>query len=304
MRIDKNKRGLTGIMSLRTAAVAIGAGVTVIACEYDPGYRIESDAVYYQYGTGEVEQVAGADPSTFEQLTYEYGRDKNGIYRLSGALPDAFIGQYNPGQPKPDPAGGTIYSGDRRGALVCDYRTYRDIGLNHQVDKHCAYEGDIRIPGADPQTLQPLTTILAKDKSRVYVFADVIQGADPETFEPHCKGSLVDGKDKTGRYWFEHRVPCDCAPHAGDDFAAPIAEVPPGMALLAETPPISIDLEALTDQPRFDSIFHQISAGYWRLSPGHHTIPLRCWNGDRSEPVTNECEVQGFLCKPGNVRKA
>lgn len=279
-------------MSIRIAAVAIGVGFSLAACSEEAGYKIEPDAVYFQYETGRMERVAGADASTFEQLTNEYGRDKNSIYRLSDALPDAFIGQYDPGHPKPDPAGGTIYSSDWRGVLVCDYRTYRDIGLDRQIDRYCAYDGGIRVPGADPQSFQPLTPVLAKDKEHVYVFRDVLTGADPETFEPNCKNSFVSGRDKYGCYWFAHRVPCDCKPHAGAEFAAPIAEMPPGMALLAHTPPISVDTRVLADQPRFDSVFHRMSAGYWRLSPGHHTLPLKCWNGEESERLSVPVDIE------------
>lgn len=276
-------------MSIRTAVVAIGVGFSLAACSEEAGYRIEPDAVYFQYETGKLEPVAGADPSSFQQLTNEYGRDKNSIYRLSDALPGAFIGQYNTEQPKPDPAGGAIYSADWRGALVCDYRTYRDIGQDWQSDRHCAYDSGIRVPGADPQSFQPLTPVLAKDKDHVYVFGDILAGADSETFEPNCKNSFVNGQDKYGCYWYEHRVPCDCKPHAGAEFAAPIAEVPPGMALLAQTAPISVDTQA---QPRFDSVFHRMSGGYWRLSPGHHTLALKCWNGEESERLSVPIDIE------------
>ncbi len=133
--------------------------------------------------------VAGADPATFERISYAYARDRAHVFvlegeleQLAGADPESFIELRRP------------FAKDA-------YRVYRDnrvitgadpatfVALDHvySKDRGRAYFETNVIEGASPVSFESIGDGYARDRARVYLGRVVVDGADPATFVvPQC----------------------------------------------------------------------------------------------------------------------
>lgn len=184
------------------------------SCASDYGFRVKSDGVYFRSSDGNVALVYGAGPKNFRALTDVIGWDGSTIYRGTKPIGGAYFGTYPQGSGTAKTA---IY--DEQGKVViCDYPTFRKLDDSWQVDSKCAYWHNEVLEKSVPENFHPLSPLLAKDKSHVYMFNNIFSSADAPTFELMCRGSWVSGRDKDHCYWYTHQVACDCKPHNGAEF--------------------------------------------------------------------------------------
>jgi hypothetical protein len=227
----------------------------------DGYYAVDDRFVYYRgraiftRGKETAELLTKADPETFVVIDHNSAYDSTYFYWR-----------------------GVITS-------VCDKTTFRHLVFSWYSDSRCVYYGVEQLPNANSKAFIPVTEFYGKDNAHVYYTNEIIQQADAYTFGQRgvC---IVCGEDKNRCYWSSYPVPCDGKPHSQDEFARPMITLPPGMALLATSSPISIDREVPNPSLRGNL------AGYWRSIPGRHTMNLRCWNKDHDEQIKFVLDVE------------
>lgn len=268
----RNLRNLTAILFFVLAAGCVSSA--------RQPFDVHEGAIRYTNLAGGRYRVPGADVKTFQHVGGIYGKDAARVYHaytvVEGADPISF--QYIGGDAGRD-ARAVYVAGTR--CPDCDVASFRHIDRSWYADKDFVYEGTRRRPDIDLKTFQPFNYWFAKDQNNVFSSGRPIPGADAPSFKlASCGACEVCGEDKNRCYWFEHAVPCDCAPQHGGKFAFPPPERSRMQALLGTTGPITIDFRRLTPA------FHGLTVGYWRIDPGRHELPLNCWNKikNKSEP--------------------
>ena len=179
-------------------------------------YRDKNGVYYYDEYEGTMTKLKGADPKTFEGISYTLGKDKNAIYkkenRLSGIDPATFE--------EIDAA----FTKDKNNVYYrnvpmkgIDPKTFEPfVNYTHVKDKNGIYHfyqfnDDLVVekvelsPEIDLKTLQSFENYAeySKDKNNVYYDFQKIEGADIKTFEPD--GYSI-GKDKKGVYYKTHKI--------------------------------------------------------------------------------------------------
>lgn len=215
-------------------------------------FVVKDDKGVYYFVNREMKKLQNADFNTFEEVSKnEYYRDKNGVYyydeyegtmiKLKGADPKTFEGiSYTLGKDK-----NTIYKKENRLSGI-DPATFEEIDAAFTKDKNNIYYEDVPMKGIDPKTFEPFVNYThvkdkngihhfyqfnddlvvekvelspeidlktlqsfenyaeySKDKNNVYYDFQKIEGADIKTFEPD--GYSI-GKDKTGVYYKTHKI--------------------------------------------------------------------------------------------------
>ena len=179
-------------------------------------YRDKNGVYYYDEYEGTMTKLKGADPKTFEGISYTLGKDKNAIYkkenRLSGIDPATFE-EIDAAFTKDK---NNIYYEDVPMKGI-DPKTFEPfVNYTHVKDKNGIYHfylfnDDLVVekvelsPEIDLKTLQSFENYAeySKDKNNVYYDFQKIEGADIKTFEPN--GFFI-GKDKTGVYYKTHKI--------------------------------------------------------------------------------------------------
>ena len=179
-------------------------------------YRDKNGVYYYDEYEGTMTKLKGADPKTFEGISYTLGKDKNAIYkkenRLSGIDPATFE-EIDAAFTKDK---NNIYYEDVPMKGI-DPKTFEPfVNYTHVKDKNGIYHfylfnDDLVVekvelsPEIDLKTLQSFENYAeySKDKNNVYYDFQKIEGADIKTFEPD--GYSI-GKDKTGVYYKTHKI--------------------------------------------------------------------------------------------------
>lgn len=179
-------------------------------------YRDKNGVYYYDEYEGTMTKLKGADPKTFEGISYTLGKDKNAIYkkenRLSGIDPATFE-EIDAAFTKDK---NNIYYEDIPMKEI-DPKTFEPfVNYTHVKDKNGIYHfylfnDDLVVekvelsPEIDLKTLQSFENYAeySKDKNNVYYDFQKIEGADIKTFEPD--GYSI-GKDKTGVYYKTHKI--------------------------------------------------------------------------------------------------
>ena len=179
-------------------------------------YRDKNGVYYYDEYEGTMTKLKGADPKTFEGISYTLGKDKNAIYkkenRLSGIDPATFE-EIDAAFTKDK---NNIYYEDVPMKGI-DPKTFEPfVNYTHVKDKngiHHFYQfnDDLVVekvelsPEIDLKTLQSFENYAeySKDKNNVYYDFQKIEGADIKTFEPD--GYSI-GKDKKGVYYKTHKI--------------------------------------------------------------------------------------------------
>ena len=215
-------------------------------------FVVKDDKGVYYFVNREMKKLQNADSNTFEEVSKnEYYRDKNGVYyydeyegtmtKLKGADPKTFEGiSYTLGKDK-----NAIYKKENRLSSI-DPATFEEIDAAFTKDKNNIYYEDVPMKGIDPKTFEPFVNYThvkdkngihhfyqfnddlvvekvelspeidlktlqsfenyaeySKDKNNVYYDFQKIEGADIKTFEPD--GYSI-GKDKTGVYYKTHKI--------------------------------------------------------------------------------------------------
>ena len=215
-------------------------------------FVVKDDKGVYYFVNREMKKLQNADSNTFEEVSKnEYYRDKNGVYyydeyegtmtKLKGADPKTFEGiSYTLGKDK-----NAIYKKENRLSGI-DPATFEEIDAAFTKDKNNIYYEDIPMKGIDPKTFEPFVNYThvkdkngiyhfylfnddlvvekvelspeidlktlqsfenyaeySKDKNNVYYDFQKIEGADIKTFEP--EGFFI-GKDKKGVYYKTHKI--------------------------------------------------------------------------------------------------
>lgn len=137
--------------------------------------------------------VPDADPSTFAEVAFRIGQDKDRVY--NGASPTR-IKDYTSltriGNMYSD--GVTVYDRDFEILPDADPTTFTCLYQNWYKDSRHVWWGNKVLPQADPQTFMPLEIYTygesdgkdfnyGKDKYHVFFTDSIIEGADPVTFE-------------------------------------------------------------------------------------------------------------------------
>jgi len=179
-------------------------------------YRDKNGVYYYDEYEGTMTKLKGADPKTFEGISYTLGKDKNAIYkkenRLSGIDPATFE-EIDAAFTKDK---NNIYYEDVPMKGI-DPKTFEPfVNYTHVKDKNGIYHfylfnDDLVVekvelsPEIDLKTLQSFENYAeySKDKNNVYYDFQKIEGADIKTFEPD--GYSI-GKDKKGVYYKTHKI--------------------------------------------------------------------------------------------------
>ena len=215
-------------------------------------FVVKDDKGVYYFVNREMKKLQNADSNTFEEVSKnEYYRDKNGVYyydeyegtmtKLKGADPKTFEGiSYTLGKDK-----NAIYKKENRLSGI-DPATFEEIDAAFTKDKNNIYYEDVPMKGIDPKTFEPFVNYThvkdkngihhfyqfnddlvvekvelspeidlktlqsfenyaeySKDKNNVYYDFQKIEGADIKTFDPD--GYSI-GKDKTGVYYKTHKI--------------------------------------------------------------------------------------------------
>jgi hypothetical protein len=189
--------------------LALGAVLLLSACSSTVGYKVTYKGVFFENYEGRMVPVRRADPATFQPLARLYARDKDRIFNAWDVVEGAYLDSYLPGGPK------TALYDKKHNVLVCDYTTYHPLKQQWYVDKYCAYKSNgVPIKDVDVASFEIVTAFFAKDHNHVYLWSDILPGADPATFKRMCGHSIVNARDAKQCYWFDHVVPCDCGDYA------------------------------------------------------------------------------------------
>ncbi len=175
----------------------------VVSGENGALYFKDKDAVYSWYG--EDGKMEGADPETFELIEdsfYGAAKDKNNIYEC----------------------GVTVMSNQEGYELLGDY--YVKVGSNIYHENEIVTDADADsfvVLGWGNRLLCQLEGSYAKDKNYAYYSGEIIEGADPETFERTPRVGYME--DKNALYAFGEKVRNDFVLCSTD-----LADLPEGQA--------------------------------------------------------------------------
>jgi hypothetical protein len=149
--------------------------------EVNSWYYKDKDHVYYSFNTFQV--IPGADPDTFKANEMDvFATDKNNVYRwgeiLEGADPETYESlSYNLSRDK-----NYLYYRTERIELA-DPKTFEWKTPNIALDYIESYREEY---GNDPTTIEvDLSDYpeIYRDKNNIYIADQVVEGADPDTFE-------------------------------------------------------------------------------------------------------------------------
>ena len=135
-------------------------------------FVVKDDKGVYYFVNREMKKLQNADSNTFEEVSKnEYYRDKNGVYyydeyegtmtKLKGADPKTFEGiSYTLGKDK-----NAIYKKENRLSGI-DPATFEEIDAAFTKDKNNIYYEDVPMKGIDPKTFEPFVNYThVKDKN-------------------------------------------------------------------------------------------------------------------------------------------
>ena len=152
-------------------------------------FVVKDDKGVYYFVNREMKKLQNADFNTFEEISKnEYYRDKNGVYyydeyegtmtKLKGADPKTFEGiSYTLGKDK-----NAIYKKENRLSGI-DPATFEEIDAAFTKDKNNVYYDFQKIEGADIKTFEPDGYSIGKDKTGVYYKTHKINGIDVNSTE-------------------------------------------------------------------------------------------------------------------------
>ena len=133
--------------------------------------------------------IPGADPETFELLSYCYSKDKNNVYctdgKLNGLNPNTFkiIGDYAYDNE-------IMYFGFLKFKKV-DIESFEILESLYSRDKNSIYYASDEIKGADNKTFEAFKNGYARDKNHIYLFGKIQEELNPQTFEIPEKSSVI-----------------------------------------------------------------------------------------------------------------
>lgn len=219
--------------------VAFGLAVGMSSCLNGGKYEVRDDVVVYSHWTfsfgPRADTLPGADPETFKQVKNWLGHDSKHAYYLDRLVPGVDVASLKVVR-KPLFRDKNDYYYEDSPMNVADVESFKVIKWVYDSfwakDSKYAYYNTTRIE-ADLATFKVESFELAKDKSHVYHFGVLVQGADPATFECIKKSTyyrdknhiwcgselmkdadyetfevdgLNDAHDKNGAFFFEKRV--------------------------------------------------------------------------------------------------
>lgn len=123
------------------------------------------------------QKIEGADPQSFEVLSANYSRDHRAVYCLICDLVTV----------KPQEIAGA------------DPESFQVLADGHGKDKHAIYSEKEKVKDLDYASFQAMNVMYARDKNAVYYSENILEGADPQTFDV-IKDSPY-AQDKSGRYF-------------------------------------------------------------------------------------------------------
>lgn len=152
--------------------------------------------------------IPHADPATFKPLTENYAIDATQVFygrtRLEGAdlvtferLGDGWSRDAN-----------YVYFGNRR-LDICDIDTFETLSMWQALDSKCYYIQSERQADVDRASLEILSGAYARDRSHVYWLKQIVDGADPETFEVKDDRMHSLGRDVDQCFSGSRAVACD-----------------------------------------------------------------------------------------------
>lgn len=173
--------------------------VTLSSCS--DGYVVGDDMVTYEYWTfsfgTRYDTLPGADPATFKPVNKWLGHDSQRVYYLSRLVPGVDVATLKAVR-KPVFKDKNDYYYETSPVHVADMKSFKILkwayGSFWAKDALYAYFDTMRIQ-ADVKTFKVLNPAVAKDKSHVYYFGDIIPDADPATFKPI--GNSIYNRDKS-----------------------------------------------------------------------------------------------------------
>lgn len=197
-------------MKKSTFYLSLSLCLALLSCS-DGGYKVEGDMVSFENWTfsfGPQKYVLyDADPNSFETLKDWLAKDKQHVWYqqawIEGADPASIKADK---QPLCHDANDYYFKGE---ALhVSDMQTFKVIDLDSYFigkDKNYCYTTDGRFKITDYKAFERIGYRHSTDSHHVYYYTEVVEGADPKTFEEDQTASSV-GKDKNGIYEGIHRV--------------------------------------------------------------------------------------------------
>jgi len=251
----------------------------LVSCAYQP-FDVHDGKVRFTNPSGRSYIVAGADARTFEDIGGHYGIDANRVFFAFSAIEGAdretfkYIGRWAARDSN------AVYVKGKRCA-DCDPQSFRHVSGDWYADKNFVYDDGARRTDIDSTTFKVLNEWFAKDKNRVYQRGWPVRGADAASFKlASCGICIVCGDDKNRCYWYEHPVPCDCAPHSAGEFPFDPPILPKGKAYLTAGgyPDRHIFLESA--QRSLPGV-HGKSANFLLIDAGRYSLPIVCKVGPK-----------------------
>ncbi|OHA58502.1 MAG: hypothetical protein A2571_01865 [Candidatus Vogelbacteria bacterium RIFOXYD1_FULL_44_32] len=175
---------------------------------FEDEYQLNGNILSYRdWDGGATTTIKIRDPKTLTYIGDGYFKDKNSVYsttayyyqkdsknsptRIKGIVPDmdpeTFTIYYSPKEIPPKGGSYYIRENDKISVIINFYETF----------KH-------PLPEADTKTFELIKWPYAKDKNKVFYQAEVVVGADPNTFQPVSNYSYF--RDKTGIYFEGKKV--------------------------------------------------------------------------------------------------
>lgn len=209
------------------------------SCINDGKYVVQDDVVLYTHWTfsfgTRADTLPGADPATFEQVKSWLGHDSQHVYYLDRLVPGVDVASLKVVR-KPLFRDKNDYYYEDSPIHVADVESFKIIKWSFDSfwakDSRYAYFDTTRLE-VDLATFKVESESVAKDKSHVYYFGDLVPDADPATFKCINKSAyyrdknhiwcgsdmltdvdyetfevdgLTDAHDKNGPFRFEKRV--------------------------------------------------------------------------------------------------
>jgi len=221
-------------------------------------------AIYYKISDTKVEhyfwnpmsdkysitKVTGADPESFEQISGEYGIDKNNVYKaahkIKGADSKSFrlISEFYAQDKKHAYFNGELlvnshsksfeqlgnsWSKDKHNFYythkkleICDLATFRiipDKFPSRAIDEKCYYWKSDQVQTIDRTSFQVLPGGYSKDIKNVYWANKIIEEADPKTFQVNDSGMYIKlAKDKNKCFSGPQELVCKGLNETGKQF--------------------------------------------------------------------------------------
>jgi hypothetical protein len=204
-------------------------------------YHVQENAVNYLHwqplaGQYALSPVAGADPKTFEQLSADYGRDQNAVYRGNQVIEKAdpgsfrFLNEFYAVDKSHAYFDGLMLMGSDSDTFaylgdswakdksnyyyaavklnVCDRASFEIIKPFRGRDSDCYFFMGEKVSIDDIDSLVVLSSSYAKDKRYVYWGRYIVEGADPKSFEVKNASSISIAKDKHLCYAAARKLNC------------------------------------------------------------------------------------------------